>query len=148
MLNNDPSKTTGFLILRLFFAQFWLLQCFGKIFDQESHIVAWKNLTIWSSHTTEWFVKQTILPHWVVSPYTSVLPYLELSIGLLLLVGLKTRKALIFSALLIISLNAGLLLQLKHDTVAMNTIYLVTILLALQWENHNQWSLDSFLTKI
>ncbi|MBI2118776.1 MAG: DoxX family membrane protein [Elusimicrobia bacterium] len=148
MMNNDSNKTTSFLILRFYFAQFWLLQCFGKIFDQESHIVAWRNLNIWSAHTAEWFVKQTILPHWVVSPYTLVLPYLEFLIGLLLLIGLKTRNILIFSALLIISLNAGLLLQLKHDIVALNTIYLIAILLAIQWENYNQWSLDSFLTKI
>jgi hypothetical protein len=73
---------------------------------------------------------------------------LELTLGILILLGCETRKALIFSALLIISLDAGLLLQLKHDTVAMNTIYLLAILMALQWEKHNRWSLDSFLAKI
>jgi len=148
MENNESGKVVGFLLLRLFFAQFWVLQFFGKIFDQETHIVSWKNLALWSGHTTEWFLKQTILPSWIVYPYTRALPYLELTLGILILLGCETRKALIFSALLIISLDAGLLLQLKHDTVAMNTIYLLAILMALQWEKHNRWSLDSFLAKI
>src|SRR5438552_409194 len=133
-VERDSDKTTGFLLLRLFFAQFWFLQFFGKIFDQESHIVAWHNLAIWSAHTTDWFVKQTPLPAGFVAPYTRALPYGELAIAVLLAAGLETRKALIFSALLLISLDAGMLLQLKHDVVALNTIYLFAILLALRWE--------------
>ena len=146
MQTGDSSKATGFMILRLFFSQFWLLQFFGKIFDQETHIIAWRNLAIWAGHTTEWFVRQTILPEGLVRPYTMALPYLELSIGLLLLAGFQTRRALIFSALLIISLDAGLLMQLKHDTVALNTIYLLALLPAIQWENYNRWALDSLLS--
>ena len=135
------NETIGFLLLRLFFIQFWLLQFFGKIFDQGTHIIAWKNLAIWSQHTTEWFVQQTPLPAWAVAPYTRALPYCELAIGLLLLIGFETRKVLIFSALLLISLDAGLLLQLKHDVVALNTVYLLAILQALRWEKNNRWCL-------
>ena len=148
MPNNDFGKVVGFALLRIFFAQFWILQFFGKIFDQESHIIAWHNLSIWSAHTTEWFQKLTPLPYWMVRPYTLTLPYWELSIGLCLALGFLTRKSLIFSALLIISLDAGLMLQLKHDVVALNSVYLILILTALQWEPFNRWSLDSLLAKI
>lgn len=141
----SEDKALGFLLLRAFFIQFWILQFFGKIFDQETRIVAWHNLAIWSRHTTEWFVKQTPLPGWLVGPYTRALPYCELLIGILLLAGFETRRVLIFSALLLISLDAGLLFQLKHDTVALNTIYLLAILHALRWEKHNRWTLDEFL---
>lgn len=147
-MNTDSTKekAVGFLLLRLFFGQFWLFQFFGKIFDQESHIIAWGNLAVWSRHTTDWFVNQTPLPAWFVAPYTSLLPYGELLIGLLILIGLETRKVLIFSALLLISLDAGLLMQLKHDVVALNTIYLLALIQALQWEKYNRWTLDGFLS--
>jgi uncharacterized membrane protein YphA (DoxX/SURF4 family) len=134
------------MLLRAFFAQFWLLQCFGKMFDQESRIAAWENLAIWSAHTTDWFVKQTPLPAWLVAPYTRALPYCELAIGLCLLVGFETRRTLIFSALLLISLDAGLLFQLKHDIVAMNSIHLLAILQALRLVEHNRWTLDGFMS--
>lgn len=139
------NETAGFLILRLFFAQFWLLQAFGKMYDQESGIAAWGNMAIWSRNTTVWFVKQTVLPALLVRPYTCVLPYAELALGLCWLAGYQTRQTVLASSLLIISLDAGLLLQLKHDTVALNTVYLLALLLALQWSSHNRWSLDEFL---
>lgn len=57
----DDPKTLGFLVLRAFFAQFWLLQWFGKIRDSESGIVAVRNLGIWSDHLTAYFLKTTPL---------------------------------------------------------------------------------------
>jgi hypothetical protein len=144
-MKDMKDETIRFLLLRLFFSTFWLLQAFGKMFDQESRTLYWENLAIWSRHTTEWFVKQTILPAWFVAPYTRVLPYCEIAIGLAILAGLETRRTLIASALLLISLDAGLLLQLKHGEVALNTIYLLAILKALSLQRFNRWTLDEFL---
>ena len=139
----DPrTPRTAFLLLRLFFAQFWLLQFAGKIRDQESGITAVKNLAIWSQHTTDWFVKLTPLPWWAVRPYTLALPWLELILGTLLLLGLQTRRALVLSALLLISLCAGMMLQQKHEVVASNAIFLLATLCALWLEPHNGWALD------
>lgn len=142
---DSEDETIGFLILRLFFAQFWLLQFFGKMYDQESGIAAWRNLEIWSRNLTAWFGKQTALSPWLVRPYSLAVPYVELLLGLLWLAGFQTRKTIIASALVLISLDAGLLFQLKHDTVALNTVYLLSLLLALRWEPRNRWSLDAFL---
>jgi len=75
-------------------------------------------MALWSTHTTEWFVKLTVLPGWLVAPYTSAVPYCELAIGVCLAVGIATRQTLIFSALLLISLDAGMMLQLKHEVVS------------------------------
>lgn len=141
-----PYETTVFLLLRAFYAQFWILQCFGKMFDQESRVAAWSNLAIWSGHTTDWFVKQTILPGWLVAPYTRALPYCEFLIGLFLLIGFETRRTLIASAILLITLDAGLLFQLKHDVVAMNTIHFLAVLQALRYVRYNRWTLDGFMT--
>jgi thiosulfate dehydrogenase [quinone] large subunit len=139
------NEAAGFLILRAFFAQFWLLQFFGKLYDQDSHIIAWRNLDIWSTHLTAWFVKQTALPGWLVRPYSLALPYAELALALLWLTGFQTRRTVLASAILIVSLEAGLLIQLKHDTVALNMIHLLALILALRWAHQNRWSLDEFL---
>lgn len=128
------SPTLCFLLMRAFFAQFWLLQWFGKIRDSESGIVAVKNLAIWSSHVTANFVKTTPLPEWSVAPYTLAMPWVELTLGLLFLLGLWQRAAILGAALLLLSLDVGLMLQLKHEDVARNMLYLFAALLALQWE--------------
>lgn len=141
----DDDKTLVFLLLRFYFGIFWVLEFFGKVFDQASRTIAWRNMSVWAAHTTEWFVKETPLPAWSVAPYNLCLPYLELLIGLLLLIGLRTREVLVFSFLLMVSLNVGMLLIYKHDVVALNTVYLALILLALRGERHNRWTVDGFL---
>jgi len=139
----DPrALRTAFLVLRLFFAQFWLLQFATKLRDSESGVAALRNLGIWSAHVTEWFLKQTPLPAWVVRPYTLSLPWFELLLGSLLLFGLQTRRVLTFAALLLVSLCTGMMLQQKHDVVANNLVFLLATLIALQLEPHNGWALD------
>ena len=142
-MDDQRNKTAGFLLLRLFLAQFWVLQMIGKARDQESSVTSLHNLLVWSANVTAWMVKTTPLPAWAVRPYTLALPYLELLLGLLLLVGLRTRAALIGSCLLLISLDTGLMFQLKHDAVELNTVILLATLLALQWSPHDRFSLDA-----
>ena len=143
----DHDKRTGFLILRGFLAQFWTLQFFYKIRDEESGIVAFRNLGIWAHHMAGSFGK-TPLPAWAVLPYANVLPYLELVLGVLFALGLKMRAALVAGALLIVSLDVGLMLQGKHEDVARNMIFLFAMLLALQWERFGRaWSIDARLAR-
>lgn len=136
-------KRACFLLLRLFFAQFWLLQFYGKLCDEGAHPLAFGNIAVWAARTSDWFTHLTPLPGWLVRPYTHAVPFCELTIGVMLLAGLQTRRVLIFSALLLISLDAGLMVQFKHDVVAMNTIHFLAILLAISLEKYNDWSVDS-----
>ncbi len=48
-----------------------------------------------------------VLPAGLVSPVAAVLPYLEIGLGLLLLVGLATRLVAVLSALLLVVYMAG-----------------------------------------
>ena len=146
-MGDDRNKTAGFLVLRLFLAQFWVLQMIGKARDQESGITSLHNLVVWSANVTGWMAKTTPLPAAVVRPYTLLLPWLELAAGLMLLCGLRTREVLIGSGLLLISLDVGLMFQLKHDVVALNTVILLASLLALQWSGQQVWSLDALLRR-
>jgi uncharacterized membrane protein YphA (DoxX/SURF4 family) len=143
----ERNATAGIVVLRLFLAQFWILQMIGKARDQESGITSLHNLSIWAKNVGDWMVKTTPLPEWTVRPFTTVLPFVELALGLLFLVGFQTRRALIASALVIVSLDVGLMFQLKHDVVAANTIILLATLLGLSWEPFNRWSLDSLLAR-
>lgn len=144
---NDGNTTAGVLVLRLFFAQFWILQMIGKARDQESGTISLHNLAIWAHNVAAWMAKTTPLPEWAVRPYTAALPFIEASLGLLLLVGLQTRRAFIGSALLIVSLDVGLMFQLKHDVVAANTIILLAALLGSRWSAWDRWSLDSLIVR-
>jgi thiosulfate dehydrogenase [quinone] large subunit len=143
----DRNRAAGFLILRLFFAQFWLLQVLGKARDQESGVTSLHNLAVWSANVTAWMVKSTPLPGWAVRPYTLAVPFVELLLGLLFLLGLRLRAALLASGALLVSLDVGLMLQMKHDVVAMNTVVLLAALVALQWEPKAGWSLDALLAR-
>jgi uncharacterized membrane protein YphA (DoxX/SURF4 family) len=146
MAEGDSEKRLASLILRAFLAQFWLLQFFGKIRDQESGVVAWKNLGIWSSHLSDHFAKTTPLPDWSVVPFTRLVPYAELILGLMFLFGFQQRLALAAASLLIVALDVGLMMQLAHDDVARNTIFLAVMLLGLQWERFGRvLSIDALL---
>jgi thiosulfate dehydrogenase [quinone] large subunit len=144
----ERNATAGFLVLRLFLGQFWILQMLGKARDQESGITSLHNLSIWAKNVTGWMLKTTPLPEWAVAPFTTTLPFVEAAIGLLLLVGLATRSVLIASALVLVSVDVGLMLQLKHDVVAANTIILLATLLAWHWQASNRWSLDGWLARL
>lgn len=136
-----------FLILRAFFAQFWLLQFFGKLRNADTGSVAFGNLPAWSARTTEWFVKTSPLPAFAVAPYTYAIPYIELVLGLLILAGYQTRWALLAAAAYLVSLDIGLMLQLKHDVVGTNTVTMLATFLAVYLEKYNAFSLDSRLGK-
>jgi len=144
---NERNATAGFLVLRLFFVQFWLLQMIGKARDQESGITSLHNLSIWAKNVGDWMIKTTPMPEFAVRPFVAVLPFVELTLATLFFLGLQTRRALIASAVLIVSLDIGLMFQLKHDVVAANTVILIATLIALWWEPANRFSLDRLLAR-
>lgn len=144
---NDRNATAAILVLRAFFAQFWLLQMIGKARDQESGITSLHNLSIWAKNVGEWMVKTTPLPGWAVTPFVTGLPFVECALGLLFLVGFQTRRALIASTLVIVSLDIGLMFQLKHENVTSNLILILAALIGLRWEPWNRWSVDSLLSR-
>ncbi len=144
---NERNATAGFLVLRLFLAQFWLLQMIGKARDQESGITSLHNLAIWAKNVGDWMLKTTPMPELAIRPFVAVLPFVELALATLFFLGLQTRRALIASGVLLVSLDVGLMFQLKHDVVAANTVILLATLLALWWEPANRFSLDRLLAR-
>lgn len=83
------------------------------------------------------------LPPALVSAYAHALPFAEGGIGLLLLLGLWTRPALVAAMLLIMSLVVGSSLLEKWSLVGdqlLYGLYIITLVLHLQ---RNRWCLDA-----
>jgi uncharacterized membrane protein YphA (DoxX/SURF4 family) len=139
----QQNKRLVFLVLRLFLGLFWLLQSFYKWWDPESRTGSLRNLGIWAHHTVASFAS-TPLPAWAVSPYAALVPYIELALGLLLLLGFRLRATLVFACVYLVSLDVGLMFQGKHETVANNTPCLLAMLWALLLEPYGRvWSIDA-----
>jgi thiosulfate dehydrogenase [quinone] large subunit len=137
----------GFLILRAFLGQFWVLQFYGKLHDAKAGTTALENLGQWSANLTADFAKSTPLPEFLLVPYTRAAPWIELGLGLLILVGYRTRWALLGAAAFLVSLDIGLMLSGDADSVKSNTLILLALLLAAQWERWNAWSIDQWLAR-
>jgi thiosulfate dehydrogenase (quinone) large subunit len=142
---NQAVGRPGFLVLRAFFAEFWLLQFYGKAHDAKTGTVSLENVAHWSTNLTADFVRTTPLAAWMVRPYTLCVPIAEIAIGLLLLIGLKTRATLIGASAFLVSLDMGLLFQSEYEIVKYNTILLLALLWALVWEPMNAFSADAWL---
>ena len=126
---------------------FWLLQFYGKAHDARAGTTSLENLARWSERLTQGFAESTPLPRFMVTPYARGAPFVELTIGILILVGYRTRWALLGAAAFLVSLDFGLMLQAEHDTVKSNTIILLALLWAAEWERWNILSVDDWLAK-
>lgn len=83
------------------------------------------------------------LPEIMVSQFAHVLPFAELILGFLLLLGLFTRKAIIASAIMIIVLIFGSCLIENWSAAGSQMIYLAYLAGLLVFrEGYNQISLD------
>jgi thiosulfate dehydrogenase (quinone) large subunit len=90
--------------------------------------------------------KDTYLPSFVTVPFLYALPYIEITLGTVLLLGLFTREALVPCGLLLITLAFGKEVQQDYGTVAQNFNYVLLVAGGL-WlaSRDNTYSLDHVL---
>jgi thiosulfate dehydrogenase [quinone] large subunit len=90
----------------------------------------------------------TWLPGILLVPYVRVLPFVELAVGVLLLLGLCTRWAFFLSGLLLVSLAFGMMLQQQHAVVSSNLGYVLMATAGI-WlsEKDNPVSLDRVIAR-
>lgn len=95
-----------------------------------------------------WMLKEmqgTMLPRAMVLPFGYVVPWGETILGLLLIVGLFTRTALVLGALLIAALTFGTTLRQDWTIAGLQLTYTLAYFFLLFFrENNNQWSLDEW----
>jgi thiosulfate dehydrogenase [quinone] large subunit len=82
------------------------------------------------------------LPEWMVRGFGTVLPAIEGVIGLLLLIGLKTRWALIAASLLMLVLTVGTALVQDWAVTGTQLMYALVFSVLLFLRRYNSWSLD------
>jgi thiosulfate dehydrogenase [quinone] large subunit len=89
--------------------------------------------------------RMTLLPAWSVRAFGLTLPWLEAILGLLLLLGLRTRTALIAGTLLLIVLTFGSTLRGDWQVAGVQLIYAAVYAALLACGSRNVYSLDALL---
>ncbi len=85
----------------------------------------------------------TMLPAALVHGFAVVLPFAELTIGALLIVGLWQRAVLSAGILLMVALVIGTALLQRWDTLTQQMIYVLLYAALLATRSWDRWSLDA-----
>jgi len=140
-LKSDASVSLGLLLARLPIGAFFLIAGYDKLREGVNKFVAFAS-------------QSATIPQWVPPGYTDtylhVVPFLEVAIGAMLLLGLLTRLGALIGGLMVVSYVVGLT-HLHGNTPSdqalpfhPNLIYL-GLLLALLFVGPGRFSLDGVL---
>lgn len=91
--------------------------------------------------------KDTFFPPGIVHGFSQVLPYVEGILGVLLLVGLRTRAMLVAGSLVIIGLMIGSCMINQWDWVTFQLIYLICFYFLMKDIQADSNSIDLLLSK-
>ena len=98
-----------------------------------------------------WLISQfsnTILPEFIVSISSYMIPFVELIIGILLILGLFTSRALLVGSLLIVALVFGSGLQENWNVMSSQMIYAIFFFILSYLIELNRFSLDRIRGKL
>lgn len=87
------------------------------------------------------------LPKSILPPLAAALPWTEATIGLLLLLGLFTRFALVAGSLVLIILMAGITLAQNWEVAGIQLIYCAIYFVLLTHRGRNFYSLDTLIAR-
>ncbi|SDE46382.1 DoxX family protein [Cellulophaga baltica] len=91
--------------------------------------------------------ESSMVPEFLVTPFAYALPILEFAVGILLIIGLFTRQALVLGAILMIMLVFGSTMIENWGIIDSQLIHSLIFIGLLLGINYNYWSLDSKLYK-
>lgn len=133
----ENHKELGFLLLRLGLGVNLFLHGLGRFGAN------WDKFQTWIST----LFADSPLPTSLVTLAGNIIPPAEFLLGLLLILGFKTKWASFGSGLLFINLIFGMSLLQKWDIVGLQMTYLLFSFLLLFFLNHDTYSLDKVLSK-
>ncbi len=105
-------------------------------------LVRLPHLTAFADATAKLFVA-TPLPTIIVRPFALTLVFLETAVGLLLVLGLWTRAALLLGSLSMASLIFGTALRSDWDPLAIQLFYAFLYAALLATREYNSYSVDA-----
>jgi thiosulfate dehydrogenase (quinone) large subunit len=132
---NDRDKTTAYVLLRITLGT-------NIAMHGVSRVIA--GPAAFSSKLTTQFAASP-LPQPIVHAFGQGLPWIEGLFGLLLLIGLRTRAALIGGALLMLVLTFGSSLVQDWQAASTQLLYSAVYAALLFLLRFNRWSVDALL---
>ncbi len=130
----NPGKT--YLLARLPIA----VSMFGHGLDRTL------KLQSFSSHLTSLF-SNSIIPLTLVSPFSHALPFAELLVGVLLILGLFTRLACVLGVAIMLPLIFGSSMLEQWDNVFTQIIYGLYFAMLYYFSFYNRYSFDSLISR-
>ena len=88
-----------------------------------------------------------MLPKALVLPFSYALPIAEFTVGLLLLLGLFTKSALLAGGWIMLILILGTALVENWEAIPSQLIHLAFFALLIQFIPYDSWSLDRYIRK-
>jgi len=86
--------------------------------------------------------QSTVLPTAVVVPFGYALPWLEAGLGFLIIVGFRTREALVAGSLLMLALTFGTALRQDWDVAGVQLLYSAVYAALIAALRYNRLSVD------
>lgn len=130
--------TWAFLLLRLFLAVRAVMSCVEKF--EAGGNYSFQNYYTNMTRMATGITGASFLPLWATKCFALPLGYILGLLGLMLLLGLKTRLTLIVMGLLYIALAFGLMAVQQSDGVAWLGVYLLTVVAALVLVRYNRFA--------
>ena len=91
--------------------------------------------------------KEIAIPPLLIAGPAYLIPIVEFAVGILLILGLQTRKALIANFLLMMTLMFGVCLLQKWDIAGSQLIYNIILFILLAGCSFNLISVDNWLSR-
>jgi thiosulfate dehydrogenase [quinone] large subunit len=85
--------------------------------------------------------EKTWLPSWLLAPFNHVLPFAEVLLGVLLILGIARNVTLFATGLLLLTLTFGQILLGQPPVVFYNFIYTTVAAALLFLHEHDRWTL-------
>lgn len=109
-------------------------------------LVRLPKLAGFSQWMTSTFAK-SMLPQYLVKPFSYTLPIAEFVIGLLLILGLFSNKAILAGSIVMLILMFGTCMIENWEALPSQIIHALVLILLLQFVTSNNISLDNLLSK-
>ena len=133
-----PDAIWAYTILRVSFGANIMLHGVSRLLMGHAAFLA---------YLTHYFEKTTIIPASTLPAFATVLPWVETTLGLLLVIGLATRFALIAGALVITCLVIGTNLAQDWLVSGLQLIYAFLYYYLLTHREENRYSVDALSGK-
>jgi thiosulfate dehydrogenase [quinone] large subunit len=134
--HEHPDQALAYALLRVFLGVNIAVHGISRLLDPEKF-----HATIMNQFA------HAPIPHSALYAFALVLPWMEAIIGLLILVGLWTRIALIGGAVVMIALTFGSCLIQDFQAAGIQLTYELVYFVLLFLVSYNRWSVDQLLRR-